>query len=299
MKLLAPMAITLCSATAFVPVQQQSSTTSSSTSSSVSALDACISKEEVLKTPNTIEFGKVWDPLGLADIGSDETVAWFRHSEIKHGRIAMAAVRIETSCPCIYLFPSRWLSVAPPFLLLRSCCFWQIFVCFSCQLARSCLPKLANSTHAVLFFHSFLPAAALRFRLHQFVGWWALGAGLHFPGDLATGLPFADIPTKGLEAWDFVPPAGKAQMIAFAGLIEFHDEIFFSKRSTHYLKGGTPGKVRAKKFRSCPCVLGRQRSVIRHTVTQFVCAHFHPQPHHALLHLPIVGFQCTRYFCTH
>ena len=133
-------------------------------------------------------------------------------------------------------------------------------------------PKTCQLTHAVLYFHSFLAAAALRFRLHQFVGWWALGAGLHFPGDLATGLPFADIPTKGLEAWDFVPPAGKAQMIAFAGLIEFHDEIFFSKRSTHYLKGGTPGKVRAKKFRSCPCVLGRQRSVIRHAVTNLVCA---------------------------
>jgi hypothetical protein len=28
----------------------------------------------------------------------------------------------------------------------------------------------------------------------------------------------------------------------FAGLIEFHDELFFSKRGTHYLKGGIPGK---------------------------------------------------------
>lgn len=57
------------------------------------ALDACISKEEVLKTPNTYEFGGIWDPLGLADIGSDETLAWYRHAEIKHGRVAMAAVR--------------------------------------------------------------------------------------------------------------------------------------------------------------------------------------------------------------
>lgn len=78
---------TLYSAAAFAP--------STSKSSISVAREACISKEEVLKTPNTIEFGKVWDPAGLADLGSDETVAWFRHSEVKHGRIAMAAVRSE------------------------------------------------------------------------------------------------------------------------------------------------------------------------------------------------------------
>jgi hypothetical protein len=70
-----------------------------------------------------------------------------------------------------------------------------------------------------------------------------VGAGLHFPGDLAPGLPFDSIPTKGLEAWDAVPGWGKAQMLILAGLIEFHDELFFSRRGTHYMKGGTPGKV--------------------------------------------------------
>mmetsp|Transcript_33914 Transcript_33914/g.60336 ORF Transcript_33914/g.60336 Transcript_33914/m.60336 type:complete len:254 (-) Transcript_33914:128-889(-) len=34
---------------------------------------------------------KVWDPLGLADLGSPATLAWFRHAELKHGRVAMAA----------------------------------------------------------------------------------------------------------------------------------------------------------------------------------------------------------------
>jgi len=81
---LVTLALSLCSASAFVQ---------KSASPAGSALDACISKSEVLKSPNTIEVGKVWDPLGLAEIGSDETVAWFRHSEIKHGRVAMAAVR--------------------------------------------------------------------------------------------------------------------------------------------------------------------------------------------------------------
>ena len=82
-----------------------------------------------------------------------------------------------------------------------------------------------------------------RFLFVQFVGWWALGSGLHFPGDLATGVEFASIPTKGLEAWEAVPGWGKFQILLFCGLVEFHDELFFSRRGTHYLRGGTPGKV--------------------------------------------------------
>jgi len=34
---------------------------------------------------------KVWDPLGLADLGSPATLAWFRHAELKHCRVSMAA----------------------------------------------------------------------------------------------------------------------------------------------------------------------------------------------------------------
>eukprot|EP00562_Extubocellulus_spinifer_P019673 CAMPEP_0178588284 /NCGR_PEP_ID=MMETSP0697-20121206/26935_1 /TAXON_ID=265572 /ORGANISM="Extubocellulus spinifer, Strain CCMP396" /LENGTH=252 /DNA_ID=CAMNT_0020224591 /DNA_START=67 /DNA_END=825 /DNA_ORIENTATION=- len=128
----------------------------------------CMSREEILSAPNTIEFGQKWDPLGLSDLGSDETIAWFRHAEVKHGRVAMAA----------------------------------------------------------------------------FVGWWAVGAGLRFPGELATGLDFSSIPSKGIEAWDAVPGIGKVQMLLFAGLLEFHDELFFSRRGEggHYLRGGVPGK---------------------------------------------------------
>jgi len=125
-----------------------------------------VTKAEILASPNTIEFGKVWDPLGLAELGSDETLAWFRHSEVKHGRIAMAA----------------------------------------------------------------------------FVGWWAVAAGLNFPGELSFGQEFASLPDKGLDAWEAVPGWGKAQLLLFAGLIEFHDELFYSRRGTHYLRGGVPGK---------------------------------------------------------
>merc|ERR1719361_2314845 len=128
---------------------------------------SCITKDEILSEGASIELGNnIWDPAGLADLGGDSTLAWFRHAEVKHGRVAMAA----------------------------------------------------------------------------FVGWWAVGAGLHFPGNLAEGLPFDSIPKTGLDAWDAVPGIGKVQMLLFAGLIEFHDELFFTRRGMHYMRGGTPGK---------------------------------------------------------
>jgi hypothetical protein len=41
----------------------------------------------------SVETGnKVWDPVGLSTIGSEETLRFFRHAEIKHGRVAMAAM---------------------------------------------------------------------------------------------------------------------------------------------------------------------------------------------------------------
>jgi len=36
--------------------------------------------------------GKVFDPLGLSKIASEETLAWYRSCELKHSRVAMAAV---------------------------------------------------------------------------------------------------------------------------------------------------------------------------------------------------------------
>lgn len=34
---------------------------------------------------------KGFDPLGLSNVGSDETLAWFRAAELKNGRVAMLA----------------------------------------------------------------------------------------------------------------------------------------------------------------------------------------------------------------
>ena len=151
------LALAVSSVSAFAPSQ-----------SSKSATELSLTREEILATPNTLELGEIYDPLGLSELGGDETIAWFRHAEVKHGRVAMAA----------------------------------------------------------------------------FVGWCATaGAGLRFPGELAHGLEFSAVPSKGLEAWDAVPGWGKAQMLLFAGLIEFHDELFYARRGTHYMKGGVPGKV--------------------------------------------------------
>jgi hypothetical protein len=155
---IALLALAASSVSAFAPSQ----------SSSKSITEAGLSREEILAEPNHFEFGQMWDPLGLAELGGDETIAWFRHAEVKHGRVAMAA----------------------------------------------------------------------------FVGWTAVaGSGLRFPGELAHGVEFSSLSSRGLEAWDAVPGWGKSQMLLFAGLIEFHDELFYSRRGTHYMKGGIPGKV--------------------------------------------------------
>jgi hypothetical protein len=35
--------------------------------------------------------GGLWDPLGFNEITNDATMNWFRHAELKHGRVCMAA----------------------------------------------------------------------------------------------------------------------------------------------------------------------------------------------------------------
>merc|ERR1719229_1814650 len=56
---------------------------------------------------------KVFDPLGLSKIASEETLAWYRAAELKHSRVAMAAVTgwawVSSSGPLFpgYLSPSE------------------------------------------------------------------------------------------------------------------------------------------------------------------------------------------------
>jgi len=109
----------------------------------------------------TKPFG-LWDPLGLADLGTETTVAWYRAAEIKHGRVAMAAT----------------------------------------------------------------------------VGWIINEMGLTFPGEVATGVTYKSL-GKGVDAWVALPDYGKAQIIAFIGILELGAEA----QQPHYLKGGRIGYV--------------------------------------------------------
>merc|ERR1719208_156617 len=62
--------------------------------------------------------GKVFDPLGLSKIASEETLAWYRAAELKHSRIAMAAVTgwawVSSGGPLFpgYLSPSEGVTFA-------------------------------------------------------------------------------------------------------------------------------------------------------------------------------------------
>ena len=57
-------------------------------SSQPASVCVCASREGV--GPET--GGKVFDPMGLSKIASEETLAWYRAAELKHSRVAMAAV---------------------------------------------------------------------------------------------------------------------------------------------------------------------------------------------------------------
>mmetsp|Transcript_14486 Transcript_14486/g.40683 ORF Transcript_14486/g.40683 Transcript_14486/m.40683 type:complete len:115 (-) Transcript_14486:1015-1359(-) len=51
---------------------------------------------------------KIWDPLGISDAVSDEAVMWFRHSELKHGRVAMVRNAHFLSPVQIFACASAW-----------------------------------------------------------------------------------------------------------------------------------------------------------------------------------------------
>jgi len=51
--------------------------------------------------------GGVWDPIGISSSVSDEAMMWFRASEIKHGRVAMAASLGYLITAAGYTFPGE------------------------------------------------------------------------------------------------------------------------------------------------------------------------------------------------
>ena len=76
MKIAALLLALASSASAFAPTTQKSSVTQLEALSDMAGFTAPF---------------KGFDPLGLADLGSEETLAWFRAAELKHGRVAMLA----------------------------------------------------------------------------------------------------------------------------------------------------------------------------------------------------------------
>uniref|UniRef100_A0A7S1VE26 Plastid light harvesting protein n=1 Tax=Grammatophora oceanica TaxID=210454 RepID=A0A7S1VE26_9STRA len=79
MKLLTILAAFAASASAFSPSASHART---------SALQLSVDD----MAGKSVELGyQVWDPMGLADMGSEKTLKWFRASEIKHCRVAMLA----------------------------------------------------------------------------------------------------------------------------------------------------------------------------------------------------------------
>ena len=70
------------------------------------------------------------------------------------------------------------------------------------------------------------------------VGWIINEAGVVFPGDIATGVPFASL-GKGVTAWANVPDAGKLQMLLAIGAIETASEF----QKPHYMSGGRLGSI--------------------------------------------------------
>lgn len=72
------------------------------------------------------------------------------------------------------------------------------------------------------------------------VGWMVNEQGFHFPGNLATDLPFEKLAAmKPLDAWDAVPFLGKVQILFFLGSFEIISET----TKPHYMKGGKPGVI--------------------------------------------------------
>jgi len=77
------------SVTAFAPaaVRQQQPQHATATTTSNTALNLNIDS-----LPGATKPLGQWDPLGLAELGSASTAAWFRAAELKHARVAMLAV---------------------------------------------------------------------------------------------------------------------------------------------------------------------------------------------------------------
>eukprot|EP00966_Prymnesium_polylepis_P284997 6584134-Prymnesium_polylepis.2 len=206
----------------------------------------------------TIEVGgKVFDPLGLADMcpyGSTEfegmrtaevrRCPWVRARgpEPQHsaGRSARAAGRrVERA------LPSRRCCLRGRDSAVQSRCSRAVFKLAGCPRLPISGARHPAAQHPPPQKHTRLSHAARcsctqrssmivttrqikhgRVCMAASVGWIINEMGIHFPGkvSLHPELTFAELGT-GLEAWANLPVAGKAQILTVAGLIEVANEI--------------------------------------------------------------------------
>lgn len=79
-----------------------------------------------------------------------------------------------------------------------------------------------------------------------FVGYW-VQSNFQWPWDMTmSGSPFPSTDLSPPEQWDALPYFSKVQIIAFVGFLEWYSELSYDEASgvgsTHYTKGGVPGK---------------------------------------------------------
>ena len=81
-----------------------------------------------------------------------------------------------------------------------------------------------------------------------FVGFCVQSNGIHFPFDMQGGGVSQDcyLAATPPEQWDALPFAGKCQIIAFVGFLEWWSEF----GGVHYMRGGQPGKF--PEFKNIP-----------------------------------------------
>merc|ERR1719198_1985702 len=81
-----------------------------------------------------------------------------------------------------------------------------------------------------------------RVAMAAFLGCVVTGLGAEFPGPInVAGKSFAEVGSGGLlDFWDNTPAAGRPQIIAAIGGIEY----IFESQQPHYLRGGKPGFIR-------------------------------------------------------
>ena len=68
--------------------------------------------------------------------------------------------------------------------------------------------------------HRYVETKHGRISMLAILGHLVTTAGYRLPGEINYGLPFASVPA-GLKAFDVIPAAGTAQIVAFIGLLEF------------------------------------------------------------------------------